>query len=122
MTTVTQLLMTSLVVTPCERLDPSPGVSGCLHNLGCAFAQADEPEDLVVAAKDGIVGFAVTALQLLWTQVRVELYSLWHNAPLYTRTWYKRVLLCVQKTPIIPLGCIMALLGLGSSGRGSEVR
>src|SRR5215217_7045400 len=88
MTTVTQLLMTSLVVTPCERLDPSPGVSGCLHNLGCAFAQADEPEDLVVAAKDGIVGFAVTALQLLWTQVRVELYSLWHNAPLYTRTWY----------------------------------
>jgi hypothetical protein len=48
-TAVTQSLRTSVVVTPCERLDPSPGVSGCLHNFGCAFAQADEPEDLVVA-------------------------------------------------------------------------
>src|SRR5215208_4824306 len=80
--------MTSLVVTPCECLDPSPGVSSCLHNFGCAFAQADEPEDLVVATQDRIVGFAITALQLLWSQVRFELYSLWHNALLYTRTWY----------------------------------
>src|SRR5215213_8071684 len=87
--------MTSLVVTPCECLDPSPGVSSCLHNFGCAFAQADEPEDLVVATQDRIVGFAITALQLLWSQVRFELYSLWHHALLYTRTWYdSRTHLC----------------------------
>jgi hypothetical protein len=34
------------------------------------------------------VGLAVTVLQLLLTEVRLKLYSLRHNASLYTRTWY----------------------------------
>src|SRR5829696_9351296 len=35
------------------------------------------------------MGFAVAVFQLLRTQVRLKLYSLWHNEPLYRRTWYK---------------------------------
>jgi anti-sigma-K factor RskA len=42
-----------------------------------------------VATQDRVVSFAVTVLQLLWTQVGFEFYSLWHNALLYTRTWYE---------------------------------
>src|SRR5215208_6971184 len=34
------------------------------------------------------MGFAVAVFQLLRTQVRLKLYSLWHNEPLYRRTWY----------------------------------
>jgi hypothetical protein len=35
------------------------------------------------------MGFAVAVFQLLRTQVRLKLYSLWHNEPLYRRTWYE---------------------------------
>src|SRR5215207_4188823 len=35
------------------------------------------------------MGFAVAVFQLLRTQVRLKLYSLWHNEPLYRRTWYQ---------------------------------
>src|SRR5215210_5562363 len=35
------------------------------------------------------MGFAVTVFQLLRTQVRLKLYNLWHNEPLYRRTWYQ---------------------------------
>src|SRR5215218_10275103 len=38
------------------------------------------------------MGFAVAVFQLLRTQVRLKLYSLWHNEPLYRRTWYKGLL------------------------------
>src|ERR671912_824707 len=34
------------------------------------------------------MGFAVAVFQLLRTQVRLKLYSLWHNVSLYRRTWY----------------------------------
>jgi hypothetical protein len=34
------------------------------------------------------MGFAVAVFQLLRTQVRLKLYGLWHNEPLYRRTWY----------------------------------
>src|SRR5215203_7501482 len=35
------------------------------------------------------MGFAVAVFQLLRTQVRLKLYSLWHNESLYRRTWYE---------------------------------
>lgn len=41
-----------------------------------------------MAALYRIVGLAVTGLQLFGAQVRNDLYSLWHNEPLYRRTWY----------------------------------
>jgi hypothetical protein len=34
------------------------------------------------------VSLAVAFLQFFRVKVRFEHYSLWHNAPLYTRTWY----------------------------------
>jgi FAD/FMN-containing dehydrogenase len=34
------------------------------------------------------MGFAVAVFQLLRTQVRLKLYGLWHNEPLYRHTWY----------------------------------
>src|SRR5215203_3369411 len=37
------------------------------------------------------MGFAVAVFQLLRTQVRLKLYSLWHNEPLYRRTWYDSI-------------------------------
>src|SRR3712207_3472204 len=49
-TTVSQSLWSIAVVTASELLDPTPGVSGDLHHLGCALAFADEPKDLVVGA------------------------------------------------------------------------
>src|SRR5215207_6788280 len=87
-TTIPERLRASLVVTAGELLNPAPRVSGDLHHLGCALALADEPEDLIVAAQDRVVGFAVTVLQLFWGQVRFKLYRLWHNDLLYRRTWY----------------------------------
>src|SRR5829696_1696894 len=87
-TTIPERLGASLVVTAGELLNPAPRVSGDLHHLGCALALADEPEDLIVAAQDRVVGFAVTVLQLFWGQVRFKLYRLWHNDLLYRRTWY----------------------------------
>ena len=47
---VSQSLRSIGVVTASELLDPSPGVSGDLHNFGGSLALADEPKDLVVAA------------------------------------------------------------------------
>jgi hypothetical protein len=61
---ISECLGASLAITTSELLDPSPGVSGDLHNLGCGLALADEPEDLVVAALYRIVSLAVTVLQL----------------------------------------------------------
>jgi hypothetical protein len=46
-----------------------------------------------VAAQDWIFGFTVMVLQLFRTQVRLKLYCLWHNEPLYRRTWYNGSLL-----------------------------
>src|SRR5215216_2729900 len=89
MTTVSQGLRAIGVVTASKLLDPAPGVPGDLDNLGSALPLADEPEDLVVAAYDGVVGLAVAFLQFFRVKVRLELYSLRHNAPLYTRTWYQ---------------------------------
>jgi hypothetical protein len=43
------------------------------------------------------MGFAVAVFQLLRTQVRLKLYSLWHNEPLYRRTWYYGSLLKYEK-------------------------
>src|SRR5215207_3920262 len=91
-TTIPERLGASLVVTAGELLDPAPRVSGDLHHLGCALALTDEPEDLIVAAQDRVVGFAVTVLQLFWGQVRFKLYRLWHNDLLYRRTWYHPLL------------------------------
>ncbi len=59
-----------------------------LHNLGCGLPLADEPEDLVMTAQDWVVGFAVAVFEFFGAKVRLELYSLWHNAQLYRRTWY----------------------------------
>jgi len=50
MTTVSQSLRARGVVTTSYLLDPSPGVSGGLHNLAGSLAFTDEPENLVVAA------------------------------------------------------------------------
>jgi hypothetical protein len=49
-TTVSHSLRARGVVTTSYLLDPSPGVSGRLHNLAGSLAFTDEPEDLVVAA------------------------------------------------------------------------
>src|SRR5215217_1427176 len=95
-TTIPERLRASLVVTAGELLNPAPRVSGDLHHLGCALALTDEPEDLIVAAQDRVVGFAVTVLQLFWGQVRFKLYRLWHNDLLYRRTWYDRALVHIQ--------------------------
>src|SRR5215208_1255870 len=51
------------------------------------------------------MGFAVAVFQLLRTQVRLKLYSLWHNEPLYRRTWYETIgarVLGTTKTVALP--------------------
>src|SRR5215207_353664 len=102
-TTIPERLGASLVVTAGELLNPAPRVSGDLHHLGCALALTDEPEDLIVAAQDRVVGFAATVLQLFWGQVRFKLYRLWHNDLLYRRTWYQALqgvaLVCKSSIP-----------------------
>jgi len=52
------------VITTSELLDPAPGVSGDFHHLASSLALANEPNDLVVAARDWIAGLALTVLQL----------------------------------------------------------
>jgi hypothetical protein len=63
-TKISERFGASLVVTVGELLNPAPTVAGDLHHLGCALALADELEDLVGAAQDQVVGFALTVLQL----------------------------------------------------------
>jgi len=86
MTTVSQSLRARGVVTTSYLLDPSPGVSGVLHKLAGRFSFTDEPEDLVVAALDGVVCLAVAVFEIFRVKVRLESCSLWHNAPLHIRT------------------------------------
>lgn len=72
MTTIPQSLRPIGVVTPSERLDPSPGVPGDPHHLRGALALAKESKDLVVAAQDRISGLAVAAFQLCRVQVLLK--------------------------------------------------
>src|SRR4029453_9628561 len=62
--TVTQNLGTARVVTSGQLLDQAPRVSGYLHDFTSHLAFADQPEDLVVATQDRIIGLTVAVLQL----------------------------------------------------------